>query len=508
MALQQLDQKSEESTLYRVELEVISGHGLASKDIGGKSDPYVKIKIGNREEKTKIIQNSLNPVFNAKYSFEFLTNPKTIEFEVLDKDLTSDDHLGNATYNLNEQFNAKDSSKSFTGHLKLNNKKKKAQGTIKVRIRGTRLLPVTLAKIAEQQKETIYKQNQQIDNLSIENENYRKENNQLKKTVENQSNQPGSENEPILNQKPTKRSNREIIISYIEYIITKILSIWQIILSRCIYGFPFIGYYIDLVILFFGSLLRLEVGYNVFRGATSSKRPPKQLLKLYEYEGSIDCKMVRETLCALDLDCIIYPCPPPQHYLSRYRDEAKQLCGKSNNFPVLIDENYGDDGPLILLNSKQIIRYLYDEYGNNVKKNINEKVRYYIANHAISIFIYKYFYLGLLRSLPKHGMRRYGNTVKPNNYLELWSYEASPFCIKVREVLSSLEIPYVLKNVAVGSKQKRQEFKIRFGKKYPKWRQSLHLIQVPLLVDPNTEKEIFESEDIKKYLMKTYCTSQ
>eukprot|EP00487_Bulimina_marginata_P009731 TRINITY_DN4221_c0_g1_i3.p1 TRINITY_DN4221_c0_g1~~TRINITY_DN4221_c0_g1_i3.p1 ORF type:complete len:102 (-),score=8.79 TRINITY_DN4221_c0_g1_i3:251-556(-) len=100
-----------------------------------------------------------------------------------------------------------------------------------------------------------------------------------------------------------------------------------------------------------------------------------------------------------------------------------------------------------------------------------------------------------------------GNTVKPKKYLELWSYEASPFCIKVRELMSSLEIPYILKNVAVGSQQKRQEFQIRFGKKYPKWRQKLHLIQVPLLIDPNTEKEVFESEDIKKYLIKTYCTA-
>eukprot|EP00487_Bulimina_marginata_P009730 TRINITY_DN4221_c0_g1_i1.p1 TRINITY_DN4221_c0_g1~~TRINITY_DN4221_c0_g1_i1.p1 ORF type:complete len:139 (-),score=15.76 TRINITY_DN4221_c0_g1_i1:251-667(-) len=136
-----------------------------------------------------------------------------------------------------------------------------------------------------------------------------------------------------------------------------------------------------------------------------------------------------------------------------------------------------------------------------------EKIRYYIANHSLSVFVYQYFYLNVLRALPEQGRERMGNTVKPKKYLELWSYEASPFCIKVRELMSSLEIPYILKNVAVGSQQKRQEFQIRFGKKYPKWRQKLHLIQVPLLIDPNTEKEVFESEDIKKYLIKTYCTA-
>jgi len=271
-----------------------------------------------------------------------------------------------------------------------------------------------------------------------------------------------------------------------------------------------IGYYIDLAVLLFGSLLRLEVGYTVFKGATSSKRPNK-LLKLYEFEGSVQCKMVREALCALDLDCAIYPCPRPDDYLSRYRDEAKQLSGKSSDYlPLLIDENYdnGQDSVLRLFGSKQIICYLYDEYGNNVQKTLLEKIRYYLANHYFFVFVYQYFYLNVLRCLPEHGRERFVNTVKPKKELELWSYEASPFCIKVRELLSSLELPYVLKNIAVGSMQKRKEFQIRFGKKFPKWRQKLHLIQVPLLIDPNTEKEIFESEDIKKYLIKTYVTTK
>ena len=220
--------------------------------------------------------------------------------------------------------------------------------------------------------------------------------------------------------------------------------------------------------------------------------------------------MVREALCALDLDCAIYPCPGPDHYLSRYRDEAKKLSGKSSDsLPLLVDENYDNDGSVLMLfGSKQINRYLYDEYGDNVQQSTLEKVRYYVANHYLSVFAYQYVYLNLLRCLPEHGRETFVNTVKPQQPLELWSYEASPFCIKVRELLSSLELPYVLKNVAVGSKQKRQEFQIRFGKKYPQWRQKLHLIQVPLLIDPNTEKEIFESEDIKKYLMKTYVTAK
>jgi len=44
------------------------------------------------------------------------------------------------------------------------------------------------------------------------------------------------------------------------------------------------------------------------------------------------------------------------------------------------------------------------------------------------------------------------------------------------------------------------------GKKISNLRKTLHLIQVPLLVDPNTGVEMLESADIVKYLLKTYKT--
>jgi glutathione S-transferase len=76
--------------------------------------------------------------------------------------------------------------------------------------------------------------------------------------------------------------------------------------------------------------------------------------------------------------------------------------------------------------------------------------------------------------------------------LELWSFEASPFCRIAREVLCSLEIPYRLHNVGKGSAG-RDAFVQRSGK-----------MQVPFLVDPNSGVEIFESADIVQYLRATY----
>ena len=81
---------------------------------------------------------------------------------------------------------------------------------------------------------------------------------------------------------------------------------------------------------------------------------------------------------------------------------------------------------------------------------------------------------------------------RPEQLLELWSFEASPYCRLVRETLSMLEIPYLLHNVGKGS-PKRPAFVARSGK-----------MKVPFLYDPNEGKEMFESAEIVAYLRATY----
>eukprot|EP00488_Nonionellina_sp_1-RS-2012_P000563 TRINITY_DN11504_c0_g1_i1.p1 TRINITY_DN11504_c0_g1~~TRINITY_DN11504_c0_g1_i1.p1 ORF type:complete len:182 (-),score=48.31 TRINITY_DN11504_c0_g1_i1:126-671(-) len=181
--------------------------------------------------------------------------------------------------------------------------------------------------------------------------------------------------------------------------------------------------------------MRLEVGYYVFNGAITSKRP-KKLLKLYEYEGNVECKRVREMLCALDLDCIVYPCPEcvaPHQYLSRFRDVAKKLCGKEDALPLLLDENIQDadnQQPLVLLGAERIVSYLMEEYGNNVKRSYLERTRYCLARNKMLLLMYRLVYLGLLRNLPEFGKERKERTVEPKLMLELFSYEASLFVLK------------------------------------------------------------------------------
>ena len=61
------------------------------------------------------------------------------------------------------------------------------------------------------------------------------------------------------------------------------------------------------------------------------------------------------------------------------------------------------------------------------------------------------------------------------------------------ETLTTLEIPYRLRNVARGS-ARREAFVERSGK-----------MMVPYLVDPNTGVEMFESSEIVQYLQETYA---
>src|SRR6266849_9158767 len=79
--------------------------------------------------------------------------------------------------------------------------------------------------------------------------------------------------------------------------------------------------------------------------------------------------------------------------------------------------------------------------------------------------------------------------------LILYNMEGSPYCRKVREALSELDLEHVVRNVPKGS-PKRAELARRGGK-----------VQVPYLVDPNTGREMYESDDIVAYLERQYAAA-
>lgn len=199
---------------------------------------------------------------------------------------------------------------------------------------------------------------------------------------------------------------------------------------------------------------------------------PVQPLALYEFEACPFCRKVREMLSMLDLDAVVYPCPRGG---TRFRAEVAARGGKAQ-FPYLVDPNTGT----ALYESDAINRYLAATYGDG-------SVPLALRLGPLSSFG------SALASVPRPGR---GRAVRPSHLpaktLELYSFEASPYCRLVREVLCELKLPYHLRNVAKGS-PRRAAFVARSGK-----------MQVPYLVDPNTGREMFESADIVAYLREQY----
>ncbi len=199
---------------------------------------------------------------------------------------------------------------------------------------------------------------------------------------------------------------------------------------------------------------------------------PQQPLELYEFEGCPFCRKPREMLSILDLEVMVYPCPKNG---PRYRPEVVERGGKAQ-FPYLVDPNTGVE----MYESNDIVRYLAATYGTG-------KVPLLLAAGPLTDVS------SMLASGLRPGAGSFYRGVRaPTKPLELWSFEASPFCRLVRESLSSLELPHLLHNVAKGSPS-REAFVARSGK-----------MRVPYLVDPNTDSAMFESAEIVNTLERTY----
>jgi glutathione S-transferase len=225
---------------------------------------------------------------------------------------------------------------------------------------------------------------------------------------------------------------------------------------------------LDIATSLAATLARLGGGLRV---ETLGRRPEKPL-ELYEFEGCPYCRKVREVLTALDLEALVYPCPKGG---SRFREIVRERGGKAQ-FPYLVDPNTGQ----AMYESGDIVRYLFNEYGTGRVPLLYSIGPLFDATSALA-------------SAWRLGAGARVETSKPPAMpLELWSFEASPFCRIVRETLCTLEIPYHLRNVGKNSPS-RDAFVERSGK-----------MQVPFLADPNTQVELFESADIVRYLRATY----
>jgi len=199
---------------------------------------------------------------------------------------------------------------------------------------------------------------------------------------------------------------------------------------------------------------------------------PGLRLELYEYEACPFCRKVREVLSELDLEYVSRPAAR-----GSFRRAAVMERGGRMMVPYLVDPNTGTE----LYESEDIIDYLHRTYGRGRSS----------LSGALSP-------LNTVTAAAASMIRPYGRRVTQARsaelpeLIELYNFEASPYCRKVREALSELDIAYVVHNVAKRSRR-RPELIARGGR-----------MMVPYLIDPNTGTELYESDDIVAYLQATW----
>ena len=215
---------------------------------------------------------------------------------------------------------------------------------------------------------------------------------------------------------------------------------------------------------FTASGLRLAAGTTV--GKLGPR--PEKVLTLWDFERCPHSRVVREALSTLDLDAHVRPCPRGG---TRFRPELE-----GSGVPRLEDPN----AAVRLSGSSLIVRHLYARYGATPPPGLLNLTSVRIVTG-----------LGVRVLTGGRGANAQPSRA-PEQPLELWSFEASPYCRLVRAKLCELELPYLLHNLAKGSKR-RKEFIELSGKK-----------QFPFLVDPNTSTRLFESLAIERYLDQTY----
>ncbi|MCO5605794.1 hypothetical protein L7F22_059978 [Adiantum nelumboides] len=199
-------------------------------------------------------------------------------------------------------------------------------------------------------------------------------------------------------------------------------------------------------------------GRKLLETSSLGARPTK-LIEIYEFEGCPFCRKVREIVSILDLDVLFYPCPKDG---PNFRPKAIQLGGKKQ-FPYMVDPNTG----VSMYESDAIIKYLVEKYGNG-------KVPLVLSLGFLTTLTAGFAMIARMGKGSK-----YVPAKLPEKPLELWAYEASPFCKIVREVLVELELPHIYRSTARGS-GKRLELSKRAGH-----------FQVPYLEDPNTGVKMF-----------------
>lgn len=88
-----------------LEILISEGRNLKDCDIIGQNDAYVEIYLEKKyRQRTSIIKNSNNPVWNERFTFNVRKNDDTVYFHVFDDDLIGRDSVGTGKIKLKHVF--------------------------------------------------------------------------------------------------------------------------------------------------------------------------------------------------------------------------------------------------------------------------------------------------------------------------------------------------------------------------------------------------------------------
>ncbi|KAI9100137.1 hypothetical protein K1719_024355 [Acacia pycnantha] len=91
-----------ENMLGLLRIRVQRGVNLAIRDIFSRSsDPCVVFQMGKQKLKTRVVRRSLNPEWNEELTLCISDPPLPVQLCVYDRDMSSDDKLGEAELDIN-----------------------------------------------------------------------------------------------------------------------------------------------------------------------------------------------------------------------------------------------------------------------------------------------------------------------------------------------------------------------------------------------------------------------
>lgn len=208
-------------------------------------------------------------------------------------------------------------------------------------------------------------------------------------------------------------------------------------------------------------------------GIIEGKFPrPRKPIVLYEYEGSSDCKKVRDACAMLDLSVEIRPCPGET---TGYADIMCVATKGRRDVPFMFDPNPSMLKPE-LYGAKEIVPYLFESYGPGVDK-IPKSVQGSGSKGGKGAKV-------------KKNARNDNMRMKP---ITIFGWEGCKTVTPVRKTLNELGLAHIFINCNQGSANRKLLEKRTKG-----------VFQVPYIIDPNTGVEMFESKEICQYLDSTY----